>query len=198
MAWKRAGEIWGSKEIWVIDTDFLCFSKYWLANSSLDHCNYIFGIFWATHASCKLKAFQCIPLYYHCGRPWLRLGKRNESLKAILIENSAVRKDRDGSNSPDHLQMCFFLRPGYPEKNPLSLKMEFIQVIFGLLLIIMSRERIPGLPTRWQCERQSLVKAGAIIVCDIRWPCEGMGGSECQGWRLGSKSVSPKVFSLFN
>lgn len=39
----------------------------------------------------------------------------------------------------------FFLRPVYPEENPLSQKMELIQVVVGFLLIIKSKEMIPGL-----------------------------------------------------
>lgn len=71
-------------------------------------------------------------------------------MKTILIKNSAVRKDRSGSKSPqsfspDHSKVYFFLKPAYPEKNPASQKIELIQGVFGLLLIIKSGEMIPGL-----------------------------------------------------
>lgn len=56
--------------------------------------------------------------------------------------------------------MCIsFLRPGYPEKNPLSQKMELIQAgIWILADNIKSREIIPGLSIGSEHESQNPLK----------------------------------------
>lgn len=71
---------------------------------------------------------------------------RQSSLRIQLFEKTEVDQNHPQSLSSDHLKVYFFLKPAYPEKNPVSQKIKLIQEIFGLLLIIKSGEMIPGLP----------------------------------------------------
>lgn len=135
--------------------------------------------------------------------PYLELGKGNYSLKTIFMENSARGKDGNESKFP---AITLFHPPfticisswdlNILKENPLSLKMELIQVIFWLLLPIKSRVMIPGLPVGWECESQNLLETRGIAH-EIRWLCECIGDSDFQRG-FCSKSVSSKIFSLLN